>query len=157
MILRMFYALIGAIVGLICGLAWDMLLDGSAVDLSTWPPVGFISTRLILWGLGGMAIGALMVEPGEAPVGTHRYYSVAYPPLVEIQPARCAWCEGRGRKFLFFRCSVCGGLGSVLAIQPKKKCAWCSGLGRRFLFFHCPACGGTGWLQANHFMRKIAG
>ena len=52
MILRIFYALMGAIVGLVCGLTWDLLLDGSAVDLSTWPPAGFISARLALWGYG---------------------------------------------------------------------------------------------------------
>ncbi len=149
MILRIFYALMGAIAGLICGLAWDLLLDGRAVDLSIWPPAGFISARLALWGLGGMAAGALMVVPDEAPVDNHRYYSMVYPPLVEMQPARCAWCEGQGRTLLFFRCTVCGGQGSVLAIRPKKKCAWCGGLGRRFLFCRCPACGGAGWLQPN--------
>jgi len=96
-----------------------------------------------------MAAGALMVEPSQAPVDNHRYYSVVYPPLVEMQPARCTWCEGQGRTLLFFRCPVCGGQGSVLAIRPKKKCAWCGGLGRRFLFCRCPACGGAGWLQPN--------
>lgn len=140
MILRITYALAGAVLGVVCGLAWDLLLGDPRPDLA-----GLLNPHLALWGLGGLAAGVLAVEPGEAALIGGRPH-VLYQPRVETQPARCAWCGGQGRKLFLFRCPVCGGQGNVLAVRPKKPCAWCRGAGRRFLW-RCPACRGAGWLH----------
>lgn len=145
MLRRILYALMGIIFGLVGRIAWGLLLGGDTATVSTWP-IELFSSKLVLWGLGGMAAGILIVEPPAVEPVDQSYNQFFYPPWVEMQPARCGWCGGQGRKLFFFRCPVCGGQGNVLAVRPKKRCAWCRGAGRR-LFCRCRACGGSGWFS----------
>lgn len=144
---RILYALGGSLMGLVYGLGWDWLFGRELGDLSPWP-VGLMTDKLILWSIAGLAVGFLWLdlEAIERAADRRRDSPIDPPPVVETQPARCAWCGGQGRRLFFFRCPVCYGQGNVLAVRPRKKCAWCRGTGRRFLF-RCPACWGAGWLR----------
>ncbi len=147
MMLRILSGLSGALLGIGCGWAWT-LLDGLSSRADLAPASTVTNGSLGLWLLGGMLAGMVLAEP--QPVQRSKPFPV-YPPLVETQPARCAWCRGQGHRLFFFRCPVCNGQGSVLVVRPKRHCAWCRGTGRRF-FFRCPACGGAGWLQHHHHL-----
>ncbi len=140
--LRFLSGLSGALLGIGCGWAWAFL-NGLSSRAGLAPVSIVPNASLGLWLLGGMLAGMLLAEPRP---GERTEPFPVYPPLVETQPAQCAWCQGQGGRLFFFRCRACGGQGSVLVVRPKRRCAWCRGTGRRF-FFRCRACGGAGWLQ----------
>ena len=64
-------------------------------------------------------------------------------PQTRLAPEMCNYCGGDGKDFAS-PCSVCGGQGSVLVVQPAQKCATCGGDGKDFAL-RCTACGGSGW------------
>jgi DnaJ-class molecular chaperone len=65
---------------------------------------------------------------------------------ITTAPEKCNFCQGDGKDFAS-KCPVCGGLGSVLVVQPPAKCATCGGDGKDFLS-RCEPCGGTGWAHS---------
>jgi DnaJ-class molecular chaperone len=59
---------------------------------------------------------------------------------------QCAWCYGMGRRGASERCSVCGGEGGVMVLQPAHRCIKCDCSGRvGNLMEPCSRCHGAGW------------
>lgn len=113
---RILYTAIGSIFGLTCGITWDLLFSSRTVVVSTWPAE--LNAPLVLWGLAGMVIGGRAVDPLAIEQGDNRDSGPFYPLQIETQPARCAWCQGQGRRLIFFLCPVCGGQGHMLVVLP---------------------------------------
>jgi DnaJ-class molecular chaperone len=148
MVRTVFYALFGAVLGLVLSLVWATLLV--QVKELRWP-LSHLIWWAGLWILGGLVAGVVATDSwAEDLLARSKGTRLFRQQRVNTIPAPCGWCRGTGRTFYFFRCPVCRGQGHVLAVRPKKKCAWCQGAGRKFLL-RCRACGGSGWLS--HFTR----
>ena len=58
----------------------------------------------------------------------------------------CAWCYGRGRQSGSEKCTVCGGKGKLMVLQPPHRCLECNCTGRSGISLEtCVRCHGSGW------------
>jgi RecJ-like exonuclease len=118
---------------------------------------GYLLGNINLYGIIGPFVGLI----GGIALGVYLYHALYElsdkilknrRSIVAYQPVRCAWCKGTGKKFFLlifkFKCSACGGRGSVLAAEKSRKCGWCNGTGKRFMR-RCPVCDGTGWAHSS--------
>lgn len=65
---------------------------------------------------------------------------------VSYEPARCAFCDGSGKRG-YEICPSCLGGGSCLVAQPRTTCAYCEGSGKKG-YERCSACEGSGWAHS---------
>jgi len=71
------------------------------------------------------------------------------PPNANVATEICQWCKGSGKDRDQEYCNACGGVGSVVIVQPSRKCANCSGTGidqnSTLDSCRCALCHGAGW------------